>query len=1407
MKKYFRYILFLLIITTPAKAQMPWDLIYHAFPVSIGIDIPENIVQISGNVQTTVRSAKDVYMTALTDASSLQYAKTGSFNKIKSSAILDVEGNPGQEKTGFCGQDLDEVEVKTVAEKVKDVLWVLKSKDLIYKEEHKNQRKKFYMDNTYAIHAASIITLQELENDIKALIDKAKSCAEGKGNECNIPSTDEGGLNEVIFTYGKTLEALDSVIRLWESVAALKARLTVIKMMDKDKITPAQVVDGEEDVDEISFMLPQSIMKLHNSTPLSFAQLNVDYPIDNTIEKVEAAAVMKNEGDAMRYITNTIDFVSPDMSEAENALALVQEEMDDLKEMNEVEKMVASAIEVHNFIKEMPQHKETEEQYLEMKQKYKEAFERLVLSEECAIKYLGKYYTKPHTVWSGNLPLKNADKHELRKGISGWAFNAFELLKSGEVTDAFTAFSVAKEQQGADNTDEEDYDYLTDEEALNEKIEYTMRSSSTQPDEIAQDSMSNEEITLMADEPDQYLDIDGKRYNEDSSNKTINNSISANKKNNANAEARKTSMMQWQVGSEASKLLGDPSQNWGSQSTGVKLIWNDTKRFYRKYLEMKYSNILRYMKSYSQADLLELIAKKMVGDSQSAQNSSYQQNRKAKLAEIADESKESLSKKMGVKKEGRDNADSEIKKLEQKKQNIETKIEDLNTELISLKDEINNIKANETNKSLEVVKHALTAPVEFPKGNEEPITKKVGKFETTAITKDVNVSSTQAISDNNEIITKEKRINEIQKELDDLNKLLEKIIKEINEIKLLAQEAGVSDEDLDENSLSIEEKMMQILDDESGDGVFATMQAEAKGKALTTIKNILIDSNNQNPIEGFDLDKAINGIKTGADNVVHKAREMAQEIIIEDGLNKLYALGENLYTEASYPQIEKIHNDMINKLKAVNLTFTAAEQLISPVLSVNNLLVFSEFLEGMDTSPELVDFFVGATPKDRDLKAPFKLRGFDLPPVREVFHFDAVDYTNMKPAQNEDSGDEEDNDWLDKLFEKSENKASANKKRYIDKEDFLNYGGYIPPIWEHMLKDFPFVESRLPLNEVLGDEDGECETVTFSRGGVMPCLYGDGEYVMDVNKKSNFINDEAKDKDKNLSACASVKNNGGKAYHPFWKVNLSEWVLKDDVPPSNCEYSELGLLFEADKHNNLYIRKTPFKNFNRVNRLGDKDINKMLPKRKKNLAAAKISELSRNQIGDFLKQAEVEKKSKENLEEAEAEYEKSKEAVYALFEEQGFVPSKNFSLSNKDDYNQAIKVLKTVKNQRLDKATKALEEVNAKEENRLAKEKQQYEEKKEKLKNDKKSKKKLKKPEKNKPLNEKSKNMKKLIDFMDRDNDCILKISMADADSNDLNIRLIKETANVKLLDKFKEKTEGNKKDSADVEEVYCAIY
>lgn len=79
MKKYLTAILFLLMFTAPAKAQAPWDLIYHAMPVSVGFDIPEEISQISGNIQSTVSQAKKIIMTFKTDASNLQSVLSASF--------------------------------------------------------------------------------------------------------------------------------------------------------------------------------------------------------------------------------------------------------------------------------------------------------------------------------------------------------------------------------------------------------------------------------------------------------------------------------------------------------------------------------------------------------------------------------------------------------------------------------------------------------------------------------------------------------------------------------------------------------------------------------------------------------------------------------------------------------------------------------------------------------------------------------------------------------------------------------------------------------------------------------------------------------------------------------------------------------------------------------------------------------------------------------------------------------------------------------------------------------------------------------------------------------------------------------------------------------------------------------
>ena len=1624
MKKYLLSLLFLLVFTFPVKAQAPWDLIYHAIPISPSFDISEEIAQISGQVQTAVGQGKKIIMTFKTDASSLQSAIMSTFNKIKSGAILDIFGNPGQSPTSFCGKDVKKTKSKQIAKKVKEILLIAKSDDYSYITEQQKQREKFYMDNIYAIYAASLITQQEIENDIKAKIDKAKSCAEGKGGECGIPSTDEGGNNEAIFTYGKTLEAMDSVVRLWESVAALKARLAAVKMIYS--ITPALDTKAAKKNKQAFLNIPQAVATLHNSTPLAFAQKTTELKLSgkkveaaatnkvdivadksvkletksiektnlsdtktanlrvkfvapevaksqikaidsnqaakleaevadkvalkaadtaiatddnvnknaklevnntnkidlndvksvnanlkiaedktiklekgvinqvatpkaltqakeaalkdvakaelksssselvakaNVVEKskiaqdkvalkdskaalsaaataskttkldpnsvmkaldvkaatqnlkkttmnqVGAAAMVKKESEAMQYVVNTIEFVSPDADEKENALASVQEEIAASNEMSIVEGLVAHAIEAHNFVKDLPNHRDTAKEYIEMQQRYKEAFDRLVKSEECAINYLNGFYTKPHLVWSGNLPLKNANKHELRKGISGWAFNAFELLKSGEAADVFEAFEAAEEKSFVEEEVEEDKSYLTDETALNEKINNTMNTSNTKPEEIAQDNLSDEEVTEMGDDNCDLLDEHDseeckaqaaesgkkskkKRFSEDSGNKTEGNAISDDKKKNAGSEARKSSLFAWQIGAEASKLLAD--EDWGSPSRNRKMVWTDTKRFYKKYLEKKYDNVLRHMSSFSEADLFEIIAKRLEGDSQKAKDGEYQKNRKAEMASLAEKAKASLKGRLDAKAKNREDYLAKMNAVEEEKKKIEAEINALNEELRATKSEINATKSAAAQEAMNAMQERLTAPLKFPGKDEVPQDTKIATIDRSSLTLQANEQAAKSIDENKDIKEKEKRVDEIQRKLADLVSQQMKKTLEIEKTKRSGQLSSVSPEEL-AGSLSVEAQLMENLNGNGvEEGILAALQRKAKDSALGTIREALITSNNENPIENFNIEVAMDGIKKGATALILKAQAEAMRIIIDEGLTKMYALGDELYMGTSYSKVQKIHDDMISSLKAIKLTFEVGTKLVSPLLSINDINVFAEFLEGVDTSPEKEGFFVGSTPKERDLQAPYSLayEDYDLPPVREVFHFDAVDFGNVQapPSEGEDGGEKEDSDWLESIIKKIENAKLGKERRSIDKEDFLNFGGDIPAIWVKMLDDYPFIESRLPLEEVLqgtkiekvaGKEkevkNDDCEVASFVRGGIMPCLYGDGKYYMDVNLKGNYVHGDATAAHKDLPPCSSIiLKNSDKPYHTFWKVNLVEGTQANPAAV-DCEYSELGMLFEADEHNNLYIKKVPFKNFNRVNRRDGDPIDKMSAIAKKNLSAARHSELSRNQIGDFLKQAENEKMAQESLDETRKSFEESKEAVYAILKEYGFVPSESFSLANKDDYKKTEKVIKEVKKQRIQKAVDAMAKIQISDDN--------------------------------KPAKEKSRNMNRLINFMNTDVDSVLKISMADAESKDLAIRLAKEIVNEKILGLFKKRNEDQKAESGDVEEAYCAIY
>ena len=540
-------VVFLCAISNLARAQMPWDLAYHAMPVSITLDVPEEISQVAGNLQSAVSQGKQIVMQTKADITSLRSAITSTFNKIKSGAIFKGNGNDGEVGNKFCGKDLKNVEVNEIADKMTDIFLTYNSATLADETAVNVRRKKFYIDNLYVIYAASIVLQQKLEKEIKPTIEIAKKCAEGDGDQCGIPPSDEGGNNEVLFTYGKTLETMDSVVKFWETVAALKARLAALDIIDR--LTPQYKAVGAKDEskkskskDETAFVYPKASSIIRNKEVIGFAQISFK-GVANSLSKVEAEAKgTKNK--STELITKSITFTSPSLPDTEHPLLKATDKLAALSDATAVQDIVNGAVSAHNMIGQLDEYRAMAEQYVEMQKDYEAALDKLYRSEQCSIKYLSRYFSDPIKAWSGvDLGKKNY-QHDLRKGISGWALEAYETVKAAE-------------------------------------------TSTVTADDVAQISLDESELKDLSDDP-------GFSKAQDKGQQSK-STLSSSKQEQNQEENRKSSLQSWQIGAEAAKILGGNPSQWG-KPTNNKMIWNDAKNFYNQYLRRKYDNVKKYLK-------------------------------------------------------------------------------------------------------------------------------------------------------------------------------------------------------------------------------------------------------------------------------------------------------------------------------------------------------------------------------------------------------------------------------------------------------------------------------------------------------------------------------------------------------------------------------------------------------------------------------------------------------------------------------------------------------------------------------------------------------------------------------------------------------------------------------------------
>ena len=329
-----------------------------------------------------------------------------------------------------------------------------------------------------------------------------------------------------------------------------------------------------------------------------------------------------------------------------------------------------------------------------------------------------------------------------------------------------------------------------------------------------------------------------------------------------------------------------------------------------------------------------------------------------------------------------------------------------------------------------------------------------------------------------------------------------------------------------------------------------------------------------------------------------------------------------------------------------------------------------------------------------------------------------------------------------------------------------------------MLKEDSFVESQYNLKDALS---GGCENVSFARGGIMPCVIEGSNIVVDVNSEGKYIR-RTDLKVASLPKCFLVDIKKGSPHHMLMDVEVSFYTplpaflggSVEKPTPRNCEYSELGMLLDADENNNLSFKPLAYNAYETILKNSGNNTKKISDDEKNKIAAANHAILSRNQIGDFLHHVENESTARKNIEELEEQYKEQKEELRQKLEKFGFSPTKDFDLANAKDYEKAVSLVKSAKNQLMAKAQNALNNVDISE---------------------------------NEPAQQQKVMMQKLLMLMQKDTEGNLNISDVSADISNPEEELKKANADSAVVDKLKNSLKEQEKEYTDIDQIFCANY
>ena len=1044
---------------------------------------------------------------------------------------------------------------------------------------------------------------------------------------------------------------------------------------------------------------------------------------------------------------STLTYETAEKPDIESAFSGSEEEFRKLKELEAVAETMRKSMTAHNLKQSLPSFREAFVSYQRAVKRHDLAVEKVKTSDKCAVNYLDRYYPSGAKVWYGGAAPANVTDYASRKGVSGWAYKAFQTAKALQ-SDDISPDDLEKSDFDAEDETGEDVDAT----AQNSKAKLKKKHSS---DEDSDGSSS----VAGAGSPSRQEQIKKNEHLKDKFNFLIGAAV-------------------------AKKLAQDQytTQSWGKPKRKFP-IWNDQKKFYDQYLEKKYQNMKLYLNDVwpffdmdenddgktltaltgTGIDMMSELVSRTRYDEDDDKNDKEKEKvvsafgnfktklngqkydlttdffANEKLAELVSAKNQSIQ---GVKNTG----ETARRSLENKNKAITTQLEKLYTQKNELQTTIDNLKdtkkeaegtITDMDNNLEIV--AKRQEVSKDKKSGQAIYAKETKAQSqstlektnaqlTVANKQMSVLQQQITAMENEIAANKKKLNDdpdtCKKSLDECSLKTQKECNNVESYACTDAKILYIEEEYSGPDGKIQEQKNKTAEKRNDNGGLTKMYKKIYKNSMERNTYILKFVGIVDDIVGSP---SAGGCTRQADFSSHKwngVLDYAKDRIIcaEEKIEALRKKDDNyIYTPAGHKELMKIHKELIDELKNPQTSILTSlitkkyqtTKMISLAKSILQKYVMDKVCENNVCLNADSEFFVGSYPVARDFRAPRVAAQEYLPPMREIIYFDVDDYVNMPKSYGYD-------DRIGVTYT-----AYTGKK--VTKDAILKSVSNMPEIWQRMLDLHSYVEESYNLfstedgSEGLGDPRDEKKNIEFFRSGIYPCKMGD--YYVDIKipattavTQNGYILSRRAPKQSfdKIPNCQEIylsqtkpspmKPGGGardtvsdKVYAKAQgDVSFNDEIFADRgyaYSSSKERGSEMGLLFSASEQlgkSFIMITKGAKDAFYKIDKDEDGGDATESKKTSNSMAIKYRAQLNRNQFGDFLTLAENEQTTLQAQEELKEEVDALRESLIESLKKAGFSPKSDLDLAIDADYNQVAQAMESIKNKNLKTAYASL---------------------------------------------------------------------------------------------------------------------